>query len=80
MEEVMATLNIKNMPDTLYKKLKARAKKENRSLSQEVTRILSEAVEEPEKLNIMGLRGLGKEIWKGIDPAKYIEEERNSWD
>jgi plasmid stability protein len=68
------------MPDALYKKLKTRAKKQNRSLSQEVTRILSDAVEEPEKLNIMDLEGLGKEIWEGIDPAKYIEEERNSWD
>jgi plasmid stability protein len=77
---MMATLNIKNMSDALYKKLKARAKKENRSLSQEVTRILTDAVDEPAKLNIMGLRGLGKDLWKGIDPAKYIEEERNSWD
>jgi plasmid stability protein len=77
---MMATLNIKNMSDALYKKLKARAKKENRSLSQEVTRILTDAVDEPAKLNIMGLRGLGKGLWKGIDPAKYIEEERNSWD
>ncbi len=76
----MATLNIKNMPDALYKKIRARAKKQNRSIAQEVTRILSAAVEEPEQLNIMDLRGLGKEIWKGIDPAKYVEEERNSWD
>lgn len=76
----MATLNIKNMPEGLYKKLKARAKRENRSLSQEVTHILSEAVEEPEKLSIMGLEGLGKEIWEGIDPAKYIAELRDEWD
>jgi plasmid stability protein len=76
----MATLNIKNMPDSLYRKLKARAKRQNRSLSQEVTHILSAAVEEPEKLDIMQLRGLGKELWRGIDAAKYVEEERNSWE
>ncbi len=32
------------------------------------------------KHSIMELRGLGKEIWQGIDVEKYIEEERNSWD
>ena len=26
------------------------------------------------------LRGLGKEIWKGIDPLEYIRKERASWD
>jgi hypothetical protein len=30
--------------------------------------------------NITELRGLGKEIWKGVDVEKYINEERNSWD
>jgi plasmid stability protein len=79
MEELMATLNIKNLPDGLYRKLKARAKKQNRSLSQEVTRILSSAVEEQEKLSVMDLEGLGKEIWTGVDTSKYIDEMRSSW-
>lgn len=25
-------------------------------------------------------RGLGKEIWKGVDIAQYIDELRNEWD
>lgn len=25
------------------------------------------------------LRGLGKEIWKGVNLDKYIQEERESW-
>lgn len=32
------------------------------------------------KHSIMELKGLGKEIWEGIDVEKYIEEERSSWD
>ncbi len=32
------------------------------------------------KHSIMELKGLGKEVWQGIDVEKYIEEERNSWD
>jgi plasmid stability protein len=79
-EDSMATLNIKNFPDPLYKKLKARAKRQNRSVSQEVTRILATAVEEQEELSILDLQGLGKELWKGIDAAKYVSELRDSWD
>ena len=30
----MATLNIKHLPETLYRKLKARAKRERRSVAQ----------------------------------------------
>lgn len=29
--------------------------------------------------SIMELKGLGKELWQGIDVEKYIEEERSSW-
>jgi plasmid stability protein len=35
----MATLNIKDFPDGVYRKLKARAKRDHRSLAQEVTHI-----------------------------------------
>lgn len=75
----MATLNIKNFPDALYKKLQARAKKEHRSVAQEITKLLSDAVDPP-KRSILELEGLGKEIWKGIDAAEYVKQERDSWD
>jgi hypothetical protein len=32
------------------------------------------------KHDITELRGLGKEIWEGVDVAKYINEERDSWE
>lgn len=34
----------------------------------------------PKKHSVKELRGLGKELWRGIDVEKYIEEERNSWE
>jgi plasmid stability protein len=76
----MATLNIKNVPEKLYSRLKARARRETRSVSQEVLRILEEATKPVETVSILELRGLGKELWKGVDPAKYVDEERSSWD
>jgi plasmid stability protein len=76
----MATLNIKNLPDPLYKKLIARAKREHRSVAQEVIHLLSQAVEPPKALRILALKGLGKELWEGIDPAEHVRRERESWD
>lgn len=76
----MATLNVKNLPDELYEKLRERARRQRRSVAQEVTQLLEDALKEPEKLSLMELEGLGKEIWEGIDAGEYVEAERASWD
>ena len=57
----MATLNVKNLSDGLYRKPQARAKRDRRSVAQEVTHILSQALESPNPLSILELQGLGKE-------------------
>ena len=31
-------------------------------------------------MDIRQLRGLGKELWKGININEYIQEERKSWE
>lgn len=76
----MATLNVKNLPDGLYRKLQARAKRQRRSVAQEVTQILSEALETPKPVSILELQGLGKEHWQNIDAATHVERERAAWD
>ena len=76
----VATLNIKNLPDRLYRRLQARAKREHRSVAQEVTHLLSRALEEPEPLSILDLQGLGKQVWSGMDASKHVDGERRSWD
>jgi plasmid stability protein len=75
----MATLNVKNVPDRLYRRLQARARQQLRSVAQEVIHILRDAVEEPEPRSILELRGLGKGRWKGIDPDRHVARERRSW-
>lgn len=75
----MATLNVKNVPDRIYRKLKTRAQRERRSISQEVIRILSDVVEEPAPSSILELRGLGKAAWRGIDATEHVRRERDSW-
>jgi plasmid stability protein len=76
----MATLNIKNFSDRLYKKLQARARKQHRSMAQEVTHLLEQAITEAEELSILELRGLGRHLWQGVDPVAHVAEERRSWD
>ena len=74
----MATLNLRNLPDPIYKKLQARARRKGRSVAQEVLHILKQATEEPVPLSILALKGLGKEVWRGVDAAVYVAEERGA--
>jgi plasmid stability protein len=76
----MATLNIKNVPDRLYRKIQARANKNHRSIPQEVVHILTEVIEESEPLSILDLQGLGKELWHKTSSTRHVRDERRRWD
>jgi hypothetical protein len=34
----------------------------------------------PQKHSLRELRGLGKEIWEGVDAQDYINQQRDEWD
>jgi len=76
----MATLNVKNVPESLYRKLQRRARREHRSVAQEVIHILTRVTESSPPASILDLRGLGKETWSQIDTAKHVASERKSWE
>jgi plasmid stability protein len=78
-EGQMATLTVKHLPDALYRKLKARAKRERRSVAQEVVVLLQQALESPALLSILELRGLGKELGRDSDAGSYVTDERAGW-
>jgi hypothetical protein len=48
-------------------------------LAQDVLAIYSRHVAPQPLHSVMEFKGLGKEIWEGIDVQKYIDEERDSW-
>jgi plasmid stability protein len=75
----MATLNVKNFPPSLYRKLKERAEREHRSMAQEVTHLLERALEAEEPLSILELEGLGAAGWQDEDAADHVARERESW-
>lgn len=76
----MAVLNIKSVPDKLYRKLQARAKRERRSVAQEVIQILDQVLSEAPPLSVLDLQGLGKEIWTGVNSDQYLRAERKAWE
>ena len=76
----MAILNIKNFPDSLYELLRERAKREHRSVSQEVIHLLAETLETREPSSILEIRGLGKSVWADLAAVRHVAEERGSWD
>jgi plasmid stability protein len=76
----MATLNIKDLPEALYEKLKARAKREGRSVAQEVTSLLSAVLDTQPSRSIKELQGLGKDLWHDADAPAHVESERAAWD
>ena len=53
-------------------------------LSDEERKKLVEALrspsESPQLRHITEMRGLGKDLWQGIDPQDYLNAERDSWD
>ena len=50
------------------------------AVAQEVTQLLSHALESPGRLSILELQGLGKEHWEHTDAAAHVERERATWD
>jgi hypothetical protein len=41
--------------------------------------LLTQALEPAETLSITALRGLGKELWDGVDAAAHVASERDAW-
>jgi plasmid stability protein len=80
LEELMATLNLKNLPEPLYRKLRVKAKSERRSMAQQAIQILSESLDRTDALSIADLQGLGKECWTGLEASVHVDDERRSWD
>ncbi|CAG0970748.1 MAG: hypothetical protein IAE83_14370 [Anaerolinea sp.] len=51
----------------------------------QLMRLMVDTLTEPEqnmqgKHNLRELRGLGKEIWEGIDAQDYVNQQRDEWD
>ena len=75
----MATLNVKNFPDDLYRALRRRARERGRSLSSEVTMLLREQVQAPKKYTVKDMPKLLGGVFRGTDIEAFLRKERDSW-
>jgi hypothetical protein len=55
------------------------SREEQLRLIQELTANAEKTDPAKPKASIFELRGLGKEIWEGIDAQEYVNRERASW-
>jgi len=52
---------------------------DQRRLAKELAERVDRHERTGKKRSILELRGLGKEIWQGIDAQEYVNQERSEW-
>ncbi|MEO0985017.1 MAG: hypothetical protein AAFY20_05655 [Cyanobacteria bacterium J06639_14] len=52
---------------------------EQLSLLEDLVVIVRKQFEAKPQRSMMELKGLGKEVWQGIDAQTYVNQERESW-
>lgn len=48
-------------------------------LLEDIAMLVRQSLAPKPRRSILELRGLGKEIWEGLDAQSYVEQERASW-
>jgi hypothetical protein len=67
--------------DKILEEIRMLSLDERKQLMKLMVDMLSETPQTPsQKHSLRELRGLGKEIWEGIDAQDYIDQQRNEWD
>ncbi len=65
----------------ILKEIRALPIEEQKRLMKLMVDLLAQPAKTPERRrSLRDLRGLGKEIWAGIDAQEYIDQQRDEWD
>jgi hypothetical protein len=76
----MATMTAKEIYEQLVKRLPPEERLQLVEMVKEDLTTGQRNGPEEHKRSIMELRGLGAEIWQGIDAQEYVNELRKEWD
>jgi plasmid stability protein len=73
---IMATLNIRRLPEDVHAKLRVRAAKAGRSMEAEARMILADAVQEkpPKPVDLAGLRAFMLRLYGGKLPTGVVDD------
>ncbi|HPV39721.1 MAG TPA: hypothetical protein PKX40_00980 [Spirochaetota bacterium] len=66
--------------ENIYREISKLNNKEKKIILSKLVTEINLSSSQGEKYSITGIRGLGKEIWNGIDAQKYVNNERAAWD
>jgi len=71
------------MPTDAYQDALKRARRlthnDQLRLLEELAGILRQGEATQRRRSILELQGLGKEVWRGVDPRGHVDRERDSW-
>jgi hypothetical protein len=65
--------------ETIYKEISQLSDGEKIILLNKIMLDISATIQRAQKFNIYDLKGVGKEVWEGIDAQEYVNRERASW-
>jgi len=65
--------------DQVVSEIKSMPLPDQLRLLEQVATIIRQNTRKSCKRSILELKGKGKDIWKGLDVKKYLDEERSSW-
>lgn len=65
--------------ERIYKEISLLTDNEKIALLSKLMLEISANIKKEQKSNIYDLKGVGKEIWEGMDAQEYVNKERESW-
>jgi hypothetical protein len=65
--------------DRIYKEISQLTDTEKISLLSKLLLEITANFNKEQKGNIYDLKGVGKEIWEGMDAQEYVNKERETW-
>jgi len=66
--------------ETIYRGISQLPNNEKIILLSKLMLEISVSVGGDSKTNIYDIKGVGKEVWEGIDTQEYVHKERASWE
>ena len=66
--------------EMIYKEISQLTNNEKMILLSKLMLEISTYIERDRRLNIYDIKGVGKEVWEGIDAHEYVNKERASWE
>ena len=76
----MSTYNYREILDEVLNQVQHLTPDDQRLLLKDLEALVRRQDSEQPLHNIMEFKGFAKELWKGVDVEKYIDEERHSWE